>query len=171
MGDGRLGAGDCERLRPTRLVQPVNAVTSGAYCAAGWVVAVRCWAGAGDRQPEVVLFATLLELVGVGSIAFHGPQVPGSRAAHDWPIPALVGVVAASPLMRRRRGRRAFPGWTRARGAWLVATAATAGAAYAAGRTRSPTCHPESPIQLHGAWHLLSAAAFVQVGDILYQEG
>ena len=168
MRDGRLGASDCERIRHGRLAQPVNAVTSGAYCAAGWVVVARCWER--DRRPEVVAFAKLLGLVGVGSVAYHGPQMRGSKALHDWPIPALLGVIAATPLARRRGGRPALPGWTRARGSRLAATGAMAGAAYVAGRTGSPVCDPDSPIQLHGAWHLLSAAAFVQIADILYRE-
>jgi len=44
-------------------------------------------------------------------------------------------------------------------------------ASYAGGRTGAPTCDPDSPLQLHGAWHVLSAAGFVVVADILYREG
>lgn len=170
MLDGRLGASDCERIRNGRLAQPVNAVTSAAYCAAGWVVVARCRERAADRRPEVGTYALLLGLVGVGSVAYHGPQVRGSTALHDWPIPTLLGVVAVTPLARRRGGRTALPGWTRPRAARLAAVWAMAGVAYATGRTGSPACDPDSPIQLHGAWHLLSAAAFVQIADILYRE-
>lgn len=166
---GRLGASDCERLHEGWLAQPVNAVTSAAYYGAGWVVAARCATPAADRRIEILAFSKLLGLVGLGSIAYHGPQPPGSKALHDWPIAALLGMAAATPLVRRQRGRSALPGWTAQRGRRVAAVSALAGAAYVAGRTGSPTCDPDSPIQLHGAWHVLSATAFVLVADVLYR--
>jgi hypothetical protein len=166
---GRLGASDCERVRDGWLAQPVNAVTSGAYYVAGWVVAVRCAIPAADRRVEVLAFSKLLGLIGLGSIAYHGPQPPGSKALHDWPIAALLGLAAATPLVRRRSGHAALPGWTAQRGRRIAVVSALAGAAYAAGRTGSPTCDPDSPIQLHGAWHVLSATGFVLVADVLYR--
>ena len=54
----------------------------------------------------------------------------------------------------------------------LAVTAAFAGAGHLAWRTGSPVCDPDCPVYLaHAAWHVLSAAAFVQVADILYGEG
>jgi hypothetical protein len=166
---GRLGASDCERVRDGWLAQPVNAVTSGAYCVAGWVVAARCTPSASDRRLEVLAFSKLLGLVGLGSIAYHGPQPPGSKVMHDWPIAGLLALAAATPLVRRRRGHAALPGWTAQRGRRMAVVSALAGAAYAAGRTGSPTCDPDSPIQLHGAWHVLSATGFVLAADVLYR--
>jgi hypothetical protein len=113
----------------------------------------------------------MLALVGAGSVAFHGPQPSGARAMHDVPIPLLLGLAIGTPLVRRGRGRTPLPGWSRRHGATLAGTAVAAGLAYAGGRTGAPTCDPDSPLQLHGAWHVLSAAGFVVVADILYREG
>ena len=158
-------------VRPGRIAQPVNAATSAAYFAAGCVVVWRYWDRAPDRRPEVVVFAKLLGLMAVGSLAYHGPQGHRSKPLHDWPIPVLLGVIGITPLVRQRGGSAPLPIWTRARRAPLAVTAAFAGLAYLAGRTGSPVCDPDCPMQLHGAWHVLSAAAFVQVADILYGEG
>jgi hypothetical protein len=47
------------------------------------------------------------------------------------------------------------------RGPYLTALAATAAGAFCwwAGRTASPWCDPDSLLQPHAAWHLLTAAA------------
>lgn len=87
---------------------------------------------------------------------------------HDLPIPALLVLAIGTPLVRARRGEAALPGWSRRRGLALAATTAAGLSTYAGGRTGAPTCDPESPIQLHGVWHLLSAANFVRVADIIY---
>jgi predicted membrane channel-forming protein YqfA (hemolysin III family) len=139
---------DCERVVDAALAQPVLAITSLAYAVAGlavlwWAVRVRAvLAGAAG----VVLLA-----VGVGSFAFHGPQPPWAGPAHDWPIIALAVVyVVGLALTVRRRPRM-----------WLAAAGILAMAliAYAAGRSGSPLCRPESLWQYHGAWHVLTAAA------------
>ncbi len=141
----------------------MNTLTSAAYVVAAGLVAADP-----PRRGEVLGYAGLLGMVGVGSIAFHGPQPPGSRALHDWPIAALLAVVAVTPLVRLRAGRPPLPGWSAPRAGALAGIAAAAVAAYAGGRTGAPTCRPESPWQLHGAWHVLSAAGFVAVAEILH---
>jgi hypothetical protein len=164
----RLGASDCERLRDGWLAQPVNAMTSLAYVAAGGVVGARALRSPGGTDPAAMLYAAGLGLVGLGSVAFHGPQPPGARLAHDLPILATLGILGATPLLRRHAGRRPLPGWDLRRAGLAATLAATAGLAYAGGRTGAPTCDPDSRLQLHGAWHVLSAAAFVVAGRLLH---
>jgi hypothetical protein len=166
-----MGCSDCERIRDGWLAQPVNALSSLAFVGAAGVVLARTWGLARDRRGEVAGYGAMLALVGLGSVAFHGPQPPGARAMHDVPIPVLIGLAVGTPLVRRRRGLAPLPGWDRRRGAVLAATVVAALTSYAGGRTGAPTCDPDSPLQLHGAWHLLSAAGFVTVADILYREG
>ena len=101
-----FGHSDCERIVGTALAQPVLAVTSLAYVAAGMVVL--CWAMR-LRAPLAGTAGVALVAVGAGSFAYHGPQL---------------GLVA-----------------------------------YAAGRSGSPLCRPDSLWQYHGAWHVLSGAA------------
>jgi hypothetical protein len=73
----------------------------------------------------------------------------------------VLGVVAATSAAtlvgsRRRRPLRE-PGGRRV---GLAGTASIAGAAcYAAGRTGSRCCRPDSRLQLHAAWHVLAAVA------------
>lgn len=165
----RIGCSDCERIRDGWLAQPVNALTSLAFVGAAGVVLARTWQPAPDRRGEVLAYASLLALVGVGSVAFHGPQPPGARAMHDIPIPVLVGLAVGTPVARRARGQVPLPGWSSGRGQALAATASAAGLAYAGGRTGAATCDPDSLLQLHGAWHVLAALGFVTVADILYR--
>jgi hypothetical protein len=90
---------------------------------------------------------------------------------HDLPIPLLIALSLGTPLVRARRGLDPLPGGSRQRTLRLAATAVAAVSAYAGGRTGAPTCDPDSPLQLHGAWHILSAMGFVTVADILYRSG
>lgn len=97
----RFGHSDCERIVDGALAQPVLAVTSLAYVAAGLVVlgwSMR-W-----RSPLAWAAAIVLVAVGVGSFAFHGPQPSWAKPAHDLPIIAA-GVVYAAVLARSRRPR------------------------------------------------------------------
>lgn len=146
---GSFGHSDCEQIVVGTLAQPVLAVTSLAYLAAGlavlgWAVRVRSLlAGAA---------AVALVAVGVGSFAYHGPQPSWAKLAHDWPIVAA-GAVYAAGLARSARRQRLS--------AWAAPAAvfALGLAAYTAGRSGSPLCRPESLWQYHGAWHILSATA------------
>jgi hypothetical protein len=134
---------DCERLHDGLLDEPVNALSSVAYIAAG------IWVARRDRPLGAALVA-----VGVGSVAYHGF---GGRAAswlHDATIVALIIVVVAS-------GRRI---WRGARSRPVVAACAAGAFALAIpmqlfGRTGGPLCKPDSVLQAHGAWHVLTAAA------------
>ncbi|MFI5508345.1 hypothetical protein ACIA48_12810 [Mycobacterium sp. NPDC051804] len=142
-----LGQSDCERAVGTTLAQPVLAITSLAYVAVG--VAVLWWAlrgwGVLASAAGMVLVA-----VGLGSFVFHGPQPSWAGPAHDWPIIALAAVVVAGLIVSVRAQWRL---WTTAAAIFALALLA-----YAAGRTGSPLCQPDSLWQFHGAWHVLTAA-------------
>jgi hypothetical protein len=144
-----FGNSDCERIVSAALAQPILAVTSLAYVAAG--MAVLCLA-LRVRVPLAGAAGVALVAVGAGSFAYHGPQPSWAELAHDWPIVAL-GAVYAVGLATSRRGQ------------WRSALVTAAGVfalgvtAYAAGRTGSPLCRPDSLWQYHGAWHVLSAVA------------
>jgi hypothetical protein len=169
--DDRIGASDCERLRPGPLAQPVNAVTSLAYVAGAGVVAARVGRVAGRMPADAAGYAATLALVGLGSVAFHGPQPPGARLMHDLPVFALAGLVVVGSGVRWARGVSPMPGWTPRRGALAATVAALSVAAYAGGRTGAPTCDPDSRLQLHGAWHVGSATTFVLLADLLHPGG
>lgn len=81
----RIGDTDCEELGDGFLAQPVNALTSFSYVLVGLVIAVVAWRGPHDRARSWV-YAACVAAVGLGSVAFHGPQPGGSRLMHDLPI-------------------------------------------------------------------------------------
>jgi hypothetical protein len=144
-----FGHSDCERIVGATLAQPVLAVTSLAYVAAG--IAVLCWAMR-LTAPLAGAAGVALVAVGAGSLAYHGPQPSWAELAHDWPI-VVAGAVYAAGLARS--GRRQWRSvWAAAAGVFALGLAA-----YAAGRSGSPLCRPDSLWQYHGAWHVLSAAA------------
>jgi hypothetical protein len=104
---------------------------------------------------------------GIGSFAYHGPQPSWAKWAHDVPIAALVGLFVANEALRAAgvEPDGARPCSTdRARD---IALLAGGGAliAYVLGRTGSPLCRPTSPVQLHAAWHVLSAVALAAVAE------
>jgi hypothetical protein len=142
-----LGHSDCERIVGGALAQPVLAVTSLAYVAAG--MAVLAWATRA-KAPLAQAAGITLVAVGIGSIAYHGPQPSWAKVAHDWSIIAA-GAVYAVGLARSARRRSV----------WVTAAVlfALGLVAYAAGRTGSPLCRPDSLWQYHGLWHVLSASA------------
>jgi hypothetical protein len=143
-----IGQSDCEHVVGATLAQPVLAITSLAYIAAG--LAVLCWA-VRARGALAVAAGVVLIAVGAGSFVYHGPQPSWAGLAHDWPIIALGAVYAAGLTRTARRQRRV---WMTAAGIFTLALIA-----YAAGRSGSSLCRPESLWQYHGAWHVLSAAS------------
>ena len=149
--DNGIGRSDCERIVDGALAQPVLALTSMAYVLAG--VAVAIWAMR-VRAPLAAVIGAGLAAVGAGSFVYHGPQPSWAGPAHDWPI-VVVGAICVVGVVRS--GIRGD--WSR----WVVPTVlfAVALAAYAAGRSGSPLCRPDSLWQFHGAWHVLTAAAAV----------
>lgn len=143
-----LGHSDCERIVDAALAQPVLAVTSLAYLAAG---AATLWWALRVRAPVAMVAGVVLLTIGIGSFAYHGPQPSWAGPAHDWPIVVVAVVYVAALTRTGRRRRRVWAG--------AAAVFGLALAAYAAGRTGSPLCRPDSLWQYHGAWHVLSATA------------
>jgi hypothetical protein len=80
-----IGASDCERLTTGVLAQPVNATTSLAFAITAAFVMAMTRRARGDHRASLML-AGLLAAIGVGSLAFHGPQPAGARILHDLPI-------------------------------------------------------------------------------------
>jgi hypothetical protein len=134
-----LGGSDCEALHDGVLGQPVNGMSSLAYVAVAAYVLRR----GGPPAP-----AWALAWVGVGSLLYHGPMPPGAEWLHD---ASLVAVPAAALAVAWRR--RSFP---RPPVAAVVALAAGA-VANVLTRTGAPLCRPDSLLQGHALWHVLTA--------------
>jgi hypothetical protein len=143
-----FGHSDCERIADAALAQPVLALTSLAYVVAGAAV---LWLAMRRRAPLAGAAGLALVALGVGSFFYHGPQPSWAGLAHDRPNVAAAAVFAVGLAWTLRRQRSA---WATAAGVFALGLAA-----YAAGRSGSPLCRPDSPWQYHGAWHVLSAVA------------
>lgn len=90
-----LGASDCEALHHGLLAQPVNAWSSLAYILVGLGLVTR-WPGSEpEDRPTVLCTAAIVASVGVGSLLYHGPDLPGSRWLHDLSVAGALGLVAA----------------------------------------------------------------------------
>jgi hypothetical protein len=208
-----LGESDCETIGDEFLAQPVNALSSFAYCIVGLWVIWRGFRGDAARRPYLVVFGLVLVFTGLGSVAFHGPQWAGSKWLHDVPIAwiavfivvydlaiafrwssratwagmaagfagvglllavtpesteVVTGSLAAGVLVgeflvcRRRRDQLRPRGRTWRHAAYWAALAlfALGAAVNLLGRTDAPLCEPDSILQGHGLWHVLTALAF-----------
>jgi hypothetical protein len=158
-----LGAGDCERLHDGLIAQPVNTASALAYVAVGaWLLGRRRQPeGSGEPRrgaPVGRVFGLAVTAAGVGSVDYHGPGSPAASLLHDGGLYAVAGYVAWHEVARRVGRVRLPPG---RRVAYRLAVAATAAGAacWWAGRTAGPWCDPDSLLQPHAAWHLLTAAA------------
>jgi hypothetical protein len=125
-------------------------------CAAVSFVAVHDLAGlAGARRRVVPAWAAV---TGAGGVLLALAPGAGGALAGALGVAVAAGEVAA----RRRRA-----GWSpRQRAAWRggVAALAVGAACWWLGRTGGPLCHPDSPLQPHAAWHLLTAFALAAWG-------
>lgn len=137
-----LGASDCEALHDGWLGQPVNSLSSLAYLVAGAYVFSR-------GEPRSRAVAAALGAVGVGSVLYHGPMPVGAEQIHDWSIVALVAAVGVTWIRDR---------WRRPPVA-TMATLALAAGVNVLSRTGEPLCQPDSLLQGHGLWHVLTALA------------
>lgn len=151
---GLIGGSDCELLRSGWLAQPANAVSAAAFLVAGARLA---WMTrrTGVHRAALVTGAAALAAVGVGSIAYHGPQPGWSGSVHDGSIAALIVVDAVLFGAAMVQGRATAA----ARGAWRQAAVwmAIAVGAFVVGRTGGWLCNPASPLQPHAFWHVFSA--------------
>ena len=129
----RFRSSDCERIVGAALAQPVLAVTSLAYVAAG--IAVLCWAMR-VRAPLAGLPEWRSWRSGEAASPTTGPSRHGRSSPTTGPSSSGSGVrrrpgpdrAAAVGLGDRGRGLRAGTG------------------AYAAGRSGSPLCRPRQPV-------------------------
>jgi hypothetical protein len=120
-------------------------------------VAVHDLAGlAGARRRVVPAWAAV---AGAGGVLLALAPGAGGALAGALGLAVAAGEVAA-------RGRRA--GWSpRQRAVWRggVAALAVGAACWWLGRTGGPLCDPDSPLQPHAAWHLLTAFALAAWGE------
>jgi hypothetical protein len=107
---------DCEAYRNAVLGQPANTLSSVAFLVVGgW-----CWFRARashTQRPELILFGTATILVGLGSVAFHGPHPSWSQWAHDTSIAWLLLATIVLDVVARTGGR------SREGAAWVAACA------------------------------------------------
>lgn len=164
----RAGVSDCERCRPGLISQPVNAASSLGYVVAG-IAVLR--AGA-DRSPIEILVAWSSIAAGVGSVAFHGPGGPASKAVHDAGLIALLTSVGLADLELLSDVDLRWPALgvvplaslALARSAWSERAQVAAGAAALIGETlrlrrRRRSGHPDDQAMLAVA--SIGAAAHV----------
>jgi len=219
-GSGGIGASDCERIRDGFLAQPANTISSFAYVLVAIWVVWRFRELRGTRRLLTWVYGIVLALVGLGSVAFHGPMPAWAKLAHDLPITGIlliviaVGIIDAAPGFRFRvlgilalavvgvgvvfsffpdaslgltgaiavaaitgeilRLRR-FGRWSsrrlRRRVGAALGVLVLAEVANALGRTGAPLCRPDSLLQLHALWHVLSAVAFGVWSLVLFEPG
>ena len=168
--EDQIGGSDCEEIGEGLLVQPVNALSSLAFVAAGIAVAVRARGLDVAMKRQAWFFAALLVLTGLGSVIYHGPQWPGARFMHDAPIAVIVIQSLVTPVWRLVRKQPVLPGWTPKRGATLVVAWVLAAGSFIGGRTDSPLCDPDSVAQPHGSWHLVASIGFFVWSEILFHD-
>jgi hypothetical protein len=150
------------------IAQPAATVSSLAFVAAAAWLAARL-PQQPDQRRQAVGYAVLVGAVGLGSVAYHGPQPAGAKVAHDLPILLAGAWGVLVPVTRQLRGRPAL-----AAGGGRAARVAGAGlaigvAAYVLGRSSSPVCSPDSLLQPHAAWHVAAAAAAAAWGAALWR--
>lgn len=104
---GHIAAADCERCRPGPVAQPVNTVSSLAFCAAGAVVITRARAASVEtpRSAEEALGWSAIA-AGLGSVAYHGPGTRAGQVAHDASLITMLGTVVLADVAPST-GRRA----------------------------------------------------------------
>ena len=148
-----VAASDCERVRPGRIGQPANTITSLAFVAAAVPIAR---AARVRDVPAWRWVAAAAALEGVGSVAYHGPGGTPAKRLHDAGLVALTATVALALAAEGAPPRR------RPRTAVLTAAAV---ALHSLSRTGGPLCSCASPLQGHAGFHVLAAAALVAAAD------
>ena len=138
---------DCEQIRPGRLGQPANALSSLAFVAAA-VPIVRAARRRGRPAWLAVAAAAVVE--GVGSVAYHGPGGAGSKRLHD---DGLILLAAALGVAVASEGTPVQPR------PWTAGLSVAAVSLHTLSRTGGPLCSARSPLQGHAVFHVLAAAA------------
>lgn len=97
-----IAAGDCERCRHGIIAQPVNTVSSLAFCLAGLVVARRAGARGEAAGAERALGWSAVA-AGLGSVAYHGPGTRAGQILHDASLLTMLGTLIAADMARTTR--------------------------------------------------------------------
>lgn len=148
-----VAAADCEQIRPGRIGQPANALSSLAFVAAAVPIAR---AAHRRSRPVWLAVAAATAVEGLGSVAYHGPGGPRSKRLHDAGLVALVATLAmalaseGTPIPRRP---------------WTAGLATSALVLHTLSRTGGPLCSCRSPLQGHAVFHVLAAAALVTAAE------
>jgi hypothetical protein len=145
-----MAATDCEAVATGWLAQPVLAITSLAYVLVGIGIVTA------SRRSGAVAVGVIVTMVGIGSVAFHGPQPAWAGLAHDVPIGLLAAAIVVDGMRASRNGGLREYAIELRPAAGLMALAIVT---YTVGRTGGPLCDPDGAFQFHGAWHVLSAVA------------
>lgn len=121
-------ASDCERCRPGLVAQPVNTVSSLAFCAAGLVIARRARRKARlGISPHTTSAESAVGwsafAAGLGSVAYHGPGTRAGQVLHDASLLATLGALVVEDAVHVT-GRPAPPAVFAVLG--IAATAAAA---------------------------------------------
>ena len=145
-----------------------NGVGSGLYHGTGWSGSGWCHDVAAIAVPVFVAadgfgvvrgwedrIVTRVGLAATAAVAVAGLIGPATNLAL---AAALVAAGVAEALVARRSSVR---GGARTGRVVMVAALGLGAAAYALGRTGGPLCHPDSLLQPHALWHLLTALAMV----------
>jgi hypothetical protein len=97
-----LGEADCECVHDGWLAQPVNALSSLAYTAAGAALVARARRRRkeeGDGRPGWLgVYGMAIAANGLGGVAYHGPGGPLSRWAHDAALLATLAIMATAEV-------------------------------------------------------------------------
>jgi hypothetical protein len=160
--NGCLLTPDCERVRLTGVAQPMNTASSLAYLTASLGTLIVARRTSGSMRINLNAYAAALAASGIGSAAYHGHRPGRTHYVHDGSVPVTFAL-ALSLLTRiaLNEGVR----WRNPHLRRLLALSVLAAAAYRGGRTTSRLCHPDSPLQLHAAWHVLSALAGLAIAQ------
>jgi hypothetical protein len=144
-----VAASDCEAIRPGRIGQPANTLSSLAFVAAAVPIA-----RAGRRRGRPAWFAVAAAAVveGIGSVGYHGPGGRSAKWLHDAGLVALTGSLAVAVASE------GTPVRPRPVTAALTVAAVSL---HALSRTGGPLCACRSPLQGHAVFHLLAAGALV----------
>jgi hypothetical protein len=148
-----VAASDCEQIRPGRIGQPANALSSLAFVVSA--VPIARAARRRDR-PAWLAVAAAAAVEGIGSVAYHGPGGRSAKRLHDAGLIALVATLAVAV---------ARDGTPVPRRPWTVALATSAMALHSLSRTGGPLCSCRSPLQGHAVFHVLAAAALAAAAE------
>lgn len=140
----------------------MNTVTSLVYLPASLGVLITARQTAGPMRATLTAYAAALAMTGVGSVAYHGRRPGQTHHLHDGSLQVALGLAVGLLTHVALNGKAR---WRNLHVRRLLVLAVLAAGAYGGGRTGSPLCHPDSPLQLHSAWHVLSGLAAVVIAQ------